>query len=80
MGESTDNCLNLEGVEKLIILPTGCAEQTMTKMSPAVNAMKYLDATDQWLNLKSERRTEALSMIRNGKLNGHNALPSAREY
>ncbi|KAG5269341.1 hypothetical protein AALO_G00200930 [Alosa alosa] len=66
MGESAGNCLNLEGIKTMIILPTGCAEQTMTKMSPAVNAMKYLDATDQWINLRADLRDEALSMIKSG--------------
>ncbi|KAG5269340.1 hypothetical protein AALO_G00200920 [Alosa alosa] len=67
MGESASNCLNLEGIEKMIILPKGCADQTMAEISPAVNAMKYLDATDQWLNLRADRRDEALSMIKSGK-------------
>ncbi|XP_056127943.1 complement C4 [Rhinichthys klamathensis goyatoka] len=66
MGESVDNCLNLEGVDKLIKLPTGCAEQVMVKMSPAIHAMRYLDATDQWISLKAERRDEAKSMIQTG--------------
>ncbi|XP_067306533.1 complement C4 [Pseudorasbora parva] len=66
MGESIDNCLNLEGIDKLIQLPTGCAEQTMVKMSPAIHAMRYLDATGQWISLKAERRDEAQSMIQNG--------------
>ncbi|XP_076137812.1 complement C4-B-like [Alosa pseudoharengus] len=66
MGESASNCLNLEGIEKMIILPKGCADQTMAEISPAVNAMKYLDATDQWLNLRADRRDEALSMIKSG--------------
>lgn len=66
MGESVDNCLNLDGVDNLIELPTGCAEQTMVKMSPAIHAMKYLDAANQWLYLKAERRDEAQSMIQAG--------------
>ncbi|KAL6471424.1 hypothetical protein MHYP_G00200740 [Metynnis hypsauchen] len=66
MGESVDNCLNLEGVDNLIQLPKGCAEQTMVKMSPAIHAMKYLDATHQWLFLKAERREEAQTMIQAG--------------
>ncbi|KAG7321636.1 hypothetical protein KOW79_014494 [Hemibagrus wyckioides] len=66
MGESVDNCLNLEGVNNLISLPTGCAEQTMVTMSPAINAMSYLDATNQWLSLKAERREEARRMIQAG--------------
>ncbi|XP_076832856.1 complement C4-A [Brachyhypopomus gauderio] len=66
MGESVDNCLNIEGVDQLIQLPTGCAEQTMVKMSPAIHAISYLDATNQWLYLKSERREEAKAMIQAG--------------
>ncbi|XP_027013009.2 complement C4 [Tachysurus fulvidraco] len=66
MGESVDNCLNLDGVNELIKLPTGCAEQTMVKMSPAIHAMSYLDATNQWLSLKAERREEARNMIEAG--------------
>lgn len=66
MGESVDNCLNLEGVDKLIQLPTGCAEQIMVKMSPAIHVMRYLDATNQWISLKAERRDEAQSMIQTG--------------
>ncbi|KAB5550613.1 hypothetical protein PHYPO_G00055780 [Pangasianodon hypophthalmus] len=66
MGESVDNCLNLDGVNELIKLPTGCAEQTMVKMSPAIHAMNYLDATNQWLSLKAERREEAQTMIQAG--------------
>ncbi|KAJ8256443.1 hypothetical protein COCON_G00185950 [Conger conger] len=66
MGESAENCLNLEGVDRLIQLPTGCAEQTMVIMSPAIHAMKYLDATDQWLYLSSQRRDEAKAMIEKG--------------
>ncbi|XP_073674564.1 complement C4-B [Garra rufa] len=66
MGESADNCLNLKGIDKLIQLPTGCAEQTMVKMSPAIHAMRYLDTTKQWLSLPAERRDEAQSMIQTG--------------
>ncbi|KAJ8368549.1 hypothetical protein SKAU_G00085770 [Synaphobranchus kaupii] len=66
MGESAENCLNLEGIDKLIELPTGCAEQTMVKMSPAIHAIKYLDATDQWLYMSPERRGQATAMIQSG--------------
>ncbi|KAI7801069.1 complement C4-1 [Triplophysa rosa] len=66
MGESVDNCLHLEGVNRLIQLPKGCAEQTMVKMSPAIHAMRYLDATKQWISLEAERRDEAKSMIQTG--------------
>ncbi|KAM9443290.1 complement C4-B-like [Salvelinus alpinus] len=66
MGESVENCLNLDGVDRLISLPMGCAEQTMVTMSPAIHAMRYLDTTGQWIDLKAERRDEAQAMIQTG--------------
>uniref|UniRef100_A0A8B9PBZ4 Complement C4 gamma chain n=1 Tax=Apteryx owenii TaxID=8824 RepID=A0A8B9PBZ4_APTOW len=66
MGESTENCLTAAGIDKLIKVPTGCAEQTMVKMAPAVYAIEYLDASEQWVNLKPERKDEAIRMIEQG--------------
>ncbi|NXD93174.1 CO4B protein, partial [Chaetorhynchus papuensis] len=66
MDESVENCLSLSGVEKLIQVPTGCAEQTMVKMAPAVYAMEYLDASEQWVNFNPERKQEAIGMIEKG--------------
>lgn len=67
MDQSVENCLSLSGVEKLIQLPVGCAEQTMVKMAPAVYAIEYLDASEQWVNFNPERKQEAISMIGKGK-------------
>ncbi|NXT80660.1 CO4 protein, partial [Zapornia atra] len=66
MGDSVENCLSLTGVEKLIQVPTGCAEQTMVKMAPAVYAIEYLDACDQWINFNAERKENAINMIEKG--------------
>ncbi|NXX29243.1 CO4A protein, partial [Nicator chloris] len=66
MDESVENCLSLSGVEKLIQVPTGCAEQTMVTMAPAVYAMEYLDASKQWVNFSPERKQEAIGMIEKG--------------
>lgn len=66
MDESVENCLSLSGVEKLIQVPTGCAEQTMVKMAPAVYAIEYLDASEQWENFNAERKEEAINMIEKG--------------
>ncbi|XP_063189318.1 complement C4-like isoform X1 [Chroicocephalus ridibundus] len=66
MDESVENCLSLTGVEKLIQVPTGCAEQTMVKMAPAAYAIEYLDASEQWVNFNPEKKEEALSMIEKG--------------
>lgn len=67
MDESVENCLSLSGVEKLIQVPTGCAEQTMVKMAPAVYAIEYLDASEQWVNFNPERKQEAIGMIEKGR-------------
>ncbi|NXV92856.1 CO4 protein, partial [Calonectris borealis] len=66
MDESVENCLSLTGVEKLIQVPTGCAEQTMVKMAPAVYAIEYLDASEQWANFNPEQKEEAIKMIEKG--------------
>ncbi|KFQ40673.1 Complement C4, partial [Mesitornis unicolor] len=66
MDESVENCLSLTGVEKLIRVPTGCAEQTMVKMAPAVYAIEYLDASEQWQNFNPEKKEEATRMIEKG--------------
>ncbi|XP_027530269.1 complement C4-like [Neopelma chrysocephalum] len=66
MDKSVENCLSLTGVEKLIQVPTGCAEQTMVTMAPAVYAIEYLDASEQWVNFNPERKQEAISMIEQG--------------
>lgn len=67
MDQSVENCLSLNGVERLIQVPTGCAEQTMVKMAPAVYAIEYLDASQQWVNFNPERKQEAISMIEKGR-------------
>uniref|UniRef100_A0A8C0JE93 C4a anaphylatoxin n=1 Tax=Chelonoidis abingdonii TaxID=106734 RepID=A0A8C0JE93_CHEAB len=66
MGESIQNCLSPAGIDKLIKVPTGCAEQTMVTMAPATYAIEYLDASEQWINFKPERKEEAHNMIAQG--------------
>ncbi|XP_048472466.1 complement C4-B-like [Rhincodon typus] len=66
MGETVENSLSPEGIDKLIQLPTGCTEQTTSKLAPTVFAVNYLDKSDQWLHLRPELKDEALSHIRAG--------------
>ncbi|NWQ79118.1 CO4 protein, partial [Columbina picui] len=66
MDQPIENCLSLTGVEKLIQVPTGCAEQTMVTMAPAVYAIEYLDASEQWVNFDPAKKEEAISMIEKG--------------
>uniref|UniRef100_U3K0E4 Uncharacterized protein n=1 Tax=Ficedula albicollis TaxID=59894 RepID=U3K0E4_FICAL len=74
MDESVENCLSLSGVEKLIRVPTGCAEQTMVTMAPAVYAIEYLDASEQWVNFNPDRKQEAIGMIEKGSTSLENFL------
>ncbi|XP_059495590.1 complement C4-like [Stegostoma tigrinum] len=66
MGETVENSLSPEGIDKLIQLPTGCTEQTTSKLAPTVFAVNYLDKSDQWLYLRPELKDDALSHIRAG--------------
>lgn len=61
------NLLSPEKVAKLIILPTGCLEQTMTKLAPTASAIRYLDHSDQWFNLPAGSRDEALDYLEQGR-------------
>ncbi|KAM8870828.1 complement C4-B isoform 2-T3 [Spinachia spinachia] len=60
------NLLSPEKVSKLIILPTGCLEQTMVKLTPTLSAVRYLDLSDQWLDLPAGARDAALDKIETG--------------
>ncbi|KAM3614252.1 uncharacterized protein V6R79_011677 [Siganus canaliculatus] len=55
------NLLSPEKVAQLIRLPTGCVEQTMTKLAPTASAIRYLDLSDQWQNLPAGARDKALN-------------------
>nr|BAU69621.1 C42 [Sphyrna zygaena] len=65
-GEAVENSLTAAGIDKLIRVPTGCAEQTAMHMAPTVFAVEYLDQSDQWISLKAERKDEAIFHIETG--------------
>ncbi|XP_029458609.1 complement C4-A-like [Rhinatrema bivittatum] len=66
MGESIENCLSSNTIDDFIRVPTGCGEQTMVKMAPAMYAIEYLDVSEQWVQLKEDRKDEAIQMIDKG--------------
>lgn len=66
LGETVENTLDPEGIDKLIRLPRGCAEQTAFYMAPTVFAVNYLDRSEQWISLKAERKDEALQHVDTG--------------
>ncbi|XP_035528727.1 LOW QUALITY PROTEIN: complement C4-B [Morone saxatilis] len=60
------NLLSFEKVAGLIVLPTGCLEQTMVRLAPTVSALRYLDLSDQWFDLPAGTRDDALKIIEKG--------------
>ncbi|XP_069804276.1 venom factor-like [Dendropsophus ebraccatus] len=53
-------------LSSLIVVPRGCGEQNMIRMTPGVITTIYLDATSQWEKVGLDRRNEALNNIRTG--------------
>ncbi|KAF3691807.1 Complement C4 Complement C4 beta chain [Channa argus] len=62
------NLLFPEKVAKMIVLPRGCQEQTMSKLVPTVLALRYLDLSEQWFGLPAGTRDDALDKIEDGYL------------
>ncbi|KAF7665743.1 hypothetical protein LDENG_00132690 [Lucifuga dentata] len=62
------NLLSPEGVHSMIILPTGCLEQTMSKLTPTIVALRYLDMSEQWIELPAGARDVALDHIERGSM------------
>nr|SSC14281.1 Complement component 4 [Channa striata] len=60
------NLLVPENVAQMIKKPTGCLEQTMSKLVPAVLALRYIDLSDQWFSLPAGTRDTALDNIEAG--------------
>uniref|UniRef100_A0A8C4ZCH1 Uncharacterized protein n=1 Tax=Gadus morhua TaxID=8049 RepID=A0A8C4ZCH1_GADMO len=58
--------LSAEGVNGLLRLPGGCAEQTMKLMAPTVLALRYLDLSQLWFQLPAGSRDLALQRTDEG--------------
>ncbi|XP_075062644.1 venom factor-like isoform X2 [Mixophyes fleayi] len=65
VGDSIDG----SNLQDLIVVPSGCAEQNMIKMTPVVIATQYLDKTNQWERIGLNRREKAITNIRQGYVN-----------
>lgn len=60
------NLLSPEKVAHLIVLPLGCLQQTMVRLAPTLSALRYLDLSDQWIDLPAGARDDALDKIEKG--------------
>ncbi|KAJ6657699.1 hypothetical protein lerEdw1_002200 [Lerista edwardsae] len=66
VGETVENSIDGANLKHLIRVPSGCGEQNMIGLTPAVIATHYLDNTNQWERIGVERRAEAISIIKKG--------------
>lgn len=64
------NLLFFEKAPTLIVLPTDCLEQTMVKLAPTISAIRYLDLSEQWFNLPTGARDNALDELEKGRTAG----------
>ncbi|XP_034030928.1 LOW QUALITY PROTEIN: complement C4-B [Thalassophryne amazonica] len=60
------NLLSPQKVASLIVLPTGCLEQTMVRLAPTALSLRYLDLSEQWFELPPGARDKAMDNIESG--------------
>ncbi|KAK9513649.1 hypothetical protein VZT92_027165 [Zoarces viviparus] len=60
------NLLSPQKVAQLIVLPHGCLEQTTMRLAPTLSALRYLDLSDQWIDMPAGARDDALDKIEKG--------------
>ncbi|XP_067320118.1 venom factor-like [Anolis sagrei] len=61
-----EDSIDGSNLKHLIVIPSGCAEQNMMRLTPTVIATHYLDATNQWEKVGLNRRPEAIKLIQKG--------------
>lgn len=54
-------------VQQLLRVPSGCPEQTLSKLAPVVILTEYLDATGQWGQVGAELRDQVMENIVTGE-------------
>ncbi|XP_043822964.1 venom factor-like isoform X2 [Dromiciops gliroides] len=66
LGEPILGALTPSELHKLLTVPTGCPEQTLSSLAPLVILTQYLDATGQWAQVGVERRNQVMDNIVTG--------------
>ncbi|KAL0612458.1 Complement C3 [Plecturocebus cupreus] len=63
LGETIVGSLTPEEMRRLLQVPTGCPEQTLSSLMPVVILTRYLDATGQWGKVGVEHRDQVMKNI-----------------
>ncbi|XP_024412554.2 complement C3-like isoform X1 [Desmodus rotundus] len=66
LGETILGSLTSKETHELLSLPTGCPEQTLSRLTPAIILTRYLDATGQWGKVGVEHRDQVMKNIVSG--------------
>ncbi|XP_036598027.1 venom factor-like isoform X2 [Trichosurus vulpecula] len=66
LGEPILGALTPSELHKLLKIPTGCPEQTLSSLALLVILTQYLDATGQWSQVGVERRNQVMDNIVTG--------------
>ncbi|KAM5233005.1 complement C3-like isoform 1-T1 [Hipposideros larvatus] len=66
LGETILGSLTPRETYELLRLPTGCPEQTLSSLTPAIILTRYLDSTGQWGKVGVEHRDKVMENIVSG--------------
>lgn len=66
LGETVLGSLTPSETQKLLTLPKGCPEQTLSSLTPVVILAQYLDATGQWGKVGVEHREKVMKNVVSG--------------
>ncbi|XP_075400207.1 complement C3-like [Tenrec ecaudatus] len=66
LGETILGSLMPSEMQKLLSVPTGCPEQTLSSLAPLIILTDYLDTTGQWGNVGVELRDKVMQNVVSG--------------
>nr|XP_031545441.1 complement C3 isoform X2 [Vicugna pacos] len=66
LGETILGTLTPQETQRLLTVPNGCPEQTLSSLAPVIILTRYLDATGQWSKVGVELREEVMKNIVSG--------------
>ncbi|KAB1259524.1 Complement C3 [Camelus dromedarius] len=67
LGETILGTLTPQETQRLLTVPNGCPEQTLSSLAPVIILTRYLDATGQWSKVGVELREEVMKNIVSGE-------------
>lgn len=67
LGETILGSLTPQETRRLLRVPTGCPEQTLSSLAPVIILARYLDSTGQWNKVGVELREQVMKNIVSGE-------------